>query len=379
MEITLNKNCGLYIHVPFCRKRCNYCNFFFTTNTKLTNSFVEALILEMSYYSKILNNKIFDTIYFGGGTPSVLHPDSVRYIINQATSLFNFVSLSEVTLECNPEDMIQHKASDYRAAGVNRLSIGIQSFNTRDLKFLTRQHTPESASRVISEVKESFDNFTLDLIYSLPEQTLETLEKNICSFINHSPPHISAYLLTYEDKTPLFKSLTSGHFKQNSDDKESEFYLYLSDRLRKEGYIHYEVSSFCKPGFEAKHNSKYWLGNDYLGLGPAAHSLINSSRFSNLRSVVDYCKNLGNGKSVIDSVHKLFEREKAEEEIMLKLRSFGISNKKLNKLLNSEGDNFLMQLLNDGYAIRNGEKISLTPKGFLISDTIISKLTGYLN
>ena len=369
---------GIYIHVPFCRKRCNYCNFFFTTNAKLIDNFTDALLKEIEINSKKYSDNIFDTIYFGGGTPSMLSPELIGEILGKLRNCFNFSSIEEVTLECNPENLILHKPADYKDAGVTRLSLGIQSLSDNELRSLTREHTSEVAKRIISDVKKSFENFSLDIIYSIPDQTIEQLDKNLSAFLKFNPPHLSAYILTFEEKTPLYKSFKDGLVFPNEDTIESDLYLHISKRLTDEGYEHYEVSSFAKSGYEAKHNSKYWNGNDYLGLGPSAHSYLNGIRSSNVRSVVNYISRINFGDTVIESSHEVTYSEKREEELMLKLRSSGLEIRRMKELMNDSANEKIDKLIKHEYAKIENDYFRLTPKGYIISDEIISNLISLL-
>lgn len=369
---------GIYLHIPFCRKRCNYCNFFFTTNAKLIENFIEALLKEIEKNSIEHPDKIFDTIYFGGGTPSMLSAELIGNILERLQSCFNFSSLEEVTLECNPEDLKSHLPADYKDVGVTRLSMGVQSLSDNELKSLTREHTSEVAKEVLSVVKNNFENFSLDIIFSIPGQTIDQLDKNINTFLDFNPPHISAYILTFEEKTPLYKSYKDGLINPNSDTIESDLYMHLSKRLTDKGYRHYEVSNFAKPGFEAIHNSKYWNGNDYLGLGPSAHSYLNGIRSSNVRSVTKYINYINSRVPVTESHHKVSITERQEEELMLKLRSSGMEFNRLGELLNENYNEKIDELLKYEYAkIENGI-FKLTPKGYVISDEIVANLISFL-
>ena len=249
---------GIYIHIPFCHKRCIYCDFFLVTNPALTDKFLTALHKEIELSSSHYKDEKFDTIYFGGGTPTILSPSNIKEIIKFTKDNFNISDNPEITIEANPEDLKKENIPLYREAGINRISIGVQSFRDDELKFLTRKHTAEEAVKVIENIKENFDNFSIDIIYSIPGSTIEDLRYSLQKASELGTPHISAYALTFEKKTALYKQAESGKVKQNSEENESEMYRFVSDTLTEYGYDHYEISSFAKPGYESIHNSKYW-------------------------------------------------------------------------------------------------------------------------
>lgn len=372
------KYCGVYIHIPFCRKRCNYCNFFFTTNKKLIDEFSESLFKEIQYYGNYLEDKEFDSIYFGGGTPSIMEPESILEIIEHVKVNFGINRLREVTLECNPEDLIKHKPEDYKKSGVTRLSLGVQSLLEDELKTLTREHSPAMTYEVIEEVKTHFENFSLDIIYSIPGQTKSELNKNIDEFLKFDAPHLSAYILTFERKTPLYKSWTNGLIAPNPEDTQAELYLHLSQRLRDAGYEHYEVSNFAKPGYKSYHNSKYWDNSEYIGLGPSAHSYIDQLRWYNVKSIIKYSEMIDFGIPPQHKIYDYSELEFIEDEIMLKLRSSGIELKRLDKLLINGFKKYLDELLNEEYGSIEDGKVKLTPKGYIIADEIVVNFYSFL-
>lgn len=322
---------------------------------------------------------MFDTIYFGGGTPSMLSPEIIQKIISKLKIFFNFSSIKEVTLESNPEDLVLHLPEAYKDAGITRLSLGIQSLSDNELNTLTRKHSPELAIEIISNVKKHFDNYSVDVIFSIPGQKVEQLDNNIDKFLKFNPPHLSAYILTFEEKTPLYKSFTDGLISPNNERVESELYLHLSNRLTNKGYKHYEVSSFAKKGYEAIHNSKYWSGAEYLGLGPSAHSYMNGVRWNNIPSVKKYSDNLFQNVLPIENKKELSAQEMVEEKLMLGLRSTGITLQEFPHLKEVNLTEIIHKLVEENYGTIKNCRFQLTPKGFTISDEITSRLLDLRN
>lgn len=371
---------GIYIHIPFCEKRCNYCDFFFTTNLKLINNFLTALEKEIFLYSGQLKDIKFDSIYFGGGTPSLLSPEKISSIITSIKNKFSIADNSEITLEANPEDLLNKNISEYKSAGINRISLGIQSFNDEDLKFLTRNHTGADAEKVLSDCMDVFKNISADIIYSLPGQKFSDVKKSLDKIIAYKTPHISCYTLTFEEKTVLYKDYMNKKIAKNDSETESDLYLNLSKYLSDSGYEHYEVSSYSKPGFKAKHNSKYWTLENYLGLGPSAHSYLNEVRKNNVKNVSEYCKLLAEENLPLDELEKEKKSEGftyKSEFIMLSLRSSGINlndyEEKFNESFFEIHKDFIGSLIKNEYALLNNEHLRLTDKGYALADEITAK------
>lgn len=368
---------GIYIHIPFCHKRCIYCDFFLVTNPNLTGKFLEALNKEIELSAPLYKENEFDTIYFGGGTPSVLSPIQISEIIRIVDKNFNIGGNPEVTIEANPEDLNKGNIPGYRDAGVNRISLGVQSFNNGELKFLTREHTAEEAIRVIENIKESFDNLSIDIIYSLPGQTTNDLNYSLQKAVEMGAPHISAYALTFEKRTVLFKQYEDGLVNPNNEETESHMYRFVSDTLTENGYEHYEISSFSKPGYEARHNSKYWELKNYLGLGPSSHSFFNGKRWNNVRSIGGYANVLSEDKLPKENQTKPDTEELLFEYVMTSLRSKGVEFRKFKEI---SGKDFIKTkeqavkiLVDNKLAEINNERFKLTRKGFSIADEIIAK------
>ena len=368
---------GIYIHIPFCRKRCNYCDFFFTTNLNLLDYFASSLIKEIKLASPKYKDVEFDTIFFGGGTPSILSLKQVESILNTFHKGYKFNSSNEVSIECNPEDLDNYNLQELRNVGINRLSLGVQSFIDSELKFLTREHSAKQAEDVILKAKDHFENISVDLIYSLPEQTKDAVEYSLDKLIEFNIPHISAYTLIFEERTLLYKQLTEKAVSQNSDALEAELYEFVSDKLTSEGFIHYEISNFNKEGFESKHNLKYWKYDNYLGFGPSSHSFFNKTRWENFRSIKKYEESLLKGHLPIEKEHTLNKNEMRTEFIMLALRSKGIKFEKYKKLFDedfkSKYEKAINELTKNKYAVMNMGEFKLNENGYAIADEILTK------
>jgi oxygen-independent coproporphyrinogen-3 oxidase len=367
---------GIYIHIPFCSKRCNYCDFFFITNTQLIERFLGNLHREIQLSSGIYKQEVFDTIYFGGGTPSLLSPSQLNEIINKLYSCYRIES-PEITIEANPEDIIRDSLKDYRNAGINRMSFGVQSFSDKELLFLTRSHTAAQAENVIRDALEELGNVNVDIIYSLPGQSADELYFSLRKAVELNVPHISAYTLTYEPQTVLFKQLQQKKFIINPEEKEAEMYIETAKVLKDAGYIHYEVSNFAKPSFESKHNLKYWEYNSYAGLGPSAHSFLNGRRWNNCRDIVKYSNCLESGKLAHENEEVIGETEKEFEYVMLGLRSKGVDSEKYSKVFGKRFEEVyngsLRELMDKGYIVNVNGSYRFTEEGYAIADGILAK------
>jgi len=374
----MNKS-GIYIHIPFCRKRCTYCDFYFTTNLNLIEKFLDGLIKEIGLLKSFYKQETFDSIFFGGGTPSVLSNQQIENILNALYKNFHIESNSEISIESNPEDFIDDdkKLIDFRALGINRLSLGIQSFVDKELKFLTRSHTSGNAESVLKASKKYFDNISVDIIYSLPSQTQDEISVTLEKVTGLEIPHVSAYTLIFEEGTILFRDMKIKNININSDVVESELYFYLTDFLVSRGYNHYEISNYAKSGYESEHNKKYWNYINYLGLGPGSHSFYNNTRWNNFKSIEKYCNSLKNNILPAENERVLNVDEMNTEYIMLALRSPGINFKKYEELTKR---NFIERysgavriLTNNGFAFADDNSFRLTEKGFAMLDEICKK------
>lgn len=372
---------GLYIHIPFCRRKCTYCDFYLVTNLNIVDKFVTNLLKEIELTSPFYKNEKYDTIFFGGGTPSVLTPARLKEIIEALKSNFNLSKNSEITIEANPEDFqkdfIIANFKEYKSAGINRFSFGVQSFIDDELKFLTRMHTAEQAENVIRECRKVFDNVSCDIIYSLPNQTKENLQYSLNKVIELNIPHVSAYTLIFEEQTKLYTLLQKNLVKQNEDSVESDLYSFVSDFLTLHGFTHYEVSNYAKPGYESKHNLKYWSYENYIGFGPSAHSLHKGKRWNNFRDIIKYNIYLQEGKLPVENEIILDEKMMKMEFIMLALRSTGVDfnhyNKFFSKNFYDEYKNSIDELIKNDLGIISEEHFKLNEKGYKLTDEIAAK------
>ncbi|HKZ36055.1 MAG TPA: radical SAM family heme chaperone HemW [Chryseolinea sp.] len=369
---------GIYIHIPFCKQACHYCDFHFSTNTTYRTQIIHAIVAEIALQKNYLDNEPIKTIYFGGGTPSLLSLQEVDIIFQAIYKTFQVVA-PEVTFEANPDDLLYQKLIGFKEIGINRLSIGIQSFDDSILKFLNRAHDARLAFTSFAEAREAgFNNISVDLMYSIPGQDSTIWKRNIDLAIALGPEHISAYALTIEPKTVFGKWKAAKKIKETDSDSSAQDLLTLIDHLGKAGFDHYEVSNFSKPGFISNHNSSYWKAEKYLGIGPSAHSYNGVSRQYNISNNNLYLKSIDIGK--IPSTCEILTREdKINDCLLTTLRtSWGTDLKGLAQnhgydLLQLHGD-YVQRLLDNNLAILVNKTLILTTSGRLIADKIASDL-----
>ena len=368
---------GIYIHIPFCRQACHYCNFHFATSLHYKNDFVAALLKEISFQKDYLDNEPVETIYFGGGTPSLLSIDELILIITKINSTFNVQAGAEITLEANPDDITEEKLLGWKQTGINRLSIGVQSFFEEDLKWMNRAHNAEQAINNLQLAVTHFDNITIDLIYGTPQLTNEKWKQNVDIAISLNIPHLSCYALTVEPKTPLDKMIKQHKSEDINPDKQSEQFLLLMQWLEEAGYEHYEISNFAKPassagkpGWRSRHNSSYWQRKKYLGLGPSAHSFNGVERQWNIANNNIYIESISKGNISFEK-EELTATQKLNEYVMTSLRTIEGLNLTItgNHLLEKSKkfiDSGLMKLKNNS--------LVLTRQGKLLADGIAAEL-----
>jgi putative oxygen-independent coproporphyrinogen III oxidase len=370
---------GIYIHIPFCESKCGYCDFFSITEFDQVNEFLSGLEKEIIMYAnEYVSEEIFDTIYIGGGTPSVLSVSQISNILGLLHKKYSISKNAEITIEINPGTINQSKLIDLKNAGINRLSIGVQSFNEDELQFLGRIHNSNQALQSVHNAREvGFDNINIDLIYALPNQTLITWETSMRKAIEINPEHISAYNLTIEKGTPFFDLKNKGILKPQSESKEKEFFNFTDSTLAEAGYNHYEVSSFAR-GEEnfSRHNSKYWQHKYYLGFGPSAHSFWNNKRWGNYKSVGKYIANINENKKPIDFEESLSIKDLEFEHIFLSLRTYnGLSLKEFQKRFNSDFtkkyNSIYSQFIDANYAEIDETDFKLTKSGMALCDEIL--------
>ena len=370
---------GIYIHIPFCKQACVYCNFHFSTSLQLKNDFLQALLKETSDRKDYLQGESIETIYFGGGSPSLLAPFEIESILNTIYSQFSTGTSPEITLETNPDDITTEKASAWKKLGINRLSLGVQSFYDEDLSWMNRAHSAAQSLHSIDTVTSAgFSNLTIDLIYGTPTLTDEKWKSNVERAIQYGIPHISCYALTVEPKTALEKMIRIGKtLGVNTDDQARQF-LLLIDWLEGNGYDHYEISNFAKPGMRSRHNTSYWQQKKYIGLGPSAHSFNGHSRQWNIANNALYISSIKNSLPAFE-VEQLQTIHRLNEYIMTSLRTTEGLN--LEFVSSEFGRNAMNQLQENSFRHqRNGSiineehMIKLTKKGKLLADGIAADL-----
>ena len=330
---------GIYIHIPFCKQACHYCDFHFSTSLKKKDELVQAIATELILRKKEINGPI-ETIYFGGGTPSLLTIEELQFLIMTIYDNFEVSNAPEITLEANPDDLISVKElsetifEQYRSIGINRLSIGIQSFYEDDLKLMNRAHNAEEAENCLTEATRYFDNITIDLIYGVPNMSNDKWKSNIEKALSFGVNHISSYALTVEPKTALASFIAKGKIDAPKDDVAHEHFKILVNTLEQNGFIHYELSNFGKPNYFSKHNTSYWLGKSYLGVGPSAHSFNGKQRSWNVANNTKYINSIQE-KSLPIERETLSVSDRYNEYVMTGLRTiYGVS---LNKVRNDFG------------------------------------------
>lgn len=368
---------GIYLHIPFCKQACSYCDFYFVTRISQREHFVNRLVDEIeSYRDSKYTDEAVETIYFGGGTPSLLEPRQVGQILDAITNVFD-VDAREVTFEMNPDDVSADFLASLKALGITRASMGVQSFQPSLLNFMNRAHTSDEALRCLELLSQSaFDAFTVDLIYGNPNQTIEQLEDDLDRLLKFDPPHVSAYSLTIESNTRLGKQVELGRIAPPEDDKVADHFDLINRRFSEHGIERYEVSNYSRPGREAIHNSNYWQHKNYLGLGPAAHSFWwddEAVRWQNERSLRKYLQTEDRSEKETLSLNQL-----AEERLMMGLRTReGVGIKELTRIYDYELSERQLEYLEkskaEGKAEING-RIKLTDKGIKIADAIILDL-----
>ena len=377
---------GIYVHVPFCAQRCTYCDFYFVTTEKSHASYVEAVCTEIRLRSSAYASRDpVGTIYFGGGTPSLLNPDDLGVIIETLNDSFDCSAVQETTLEVNPEDVTPEYLAAVRALGIDRLSIGIQSFFEDDLRFMNRVHSAPAARDVIETIRSNgFDNFSIDLIFGLPDQPPEYWSANLEIASTLDVPHISTYGLTIENGTPLKNQVERGVVVPASEEDMSDQFQFTMAYLRDRGYEHYEISSFALPGHRAVHNHRYWTHNNYLGFGPSAHSFwwsaLPASRWANVRNLRRYEALLRQHVAPVDDTERLAIDSLADEYILLRLRTAdGLDLEELESRygvdLLVERVDALAQLEESGFIrpIRN-HTVQLTDLGKTVCDSVTAQL-----
>ena len=370
---------GIYIHVPFCKTRCIYCDFYSTTRSEWKGRYIEALCKELEMRYTYLKGKPIETLYFGGGTPSQLDEKDFRKVFDTVRRIYGMENCHEITLEANPDDLCPEYLQMLSELPFNRISMGIQTFDDTTLKLLKRRHNAAQAIRAVELCRaHGFLNISIDLIYGLPGETTERWEKDLQQAIALDVEHISAYHLIYEEGTPIYKMLQKHQVEEVDEDSSVRFFTLLIDRLREAGYEHYEISNFCKPGMYSRHHTSYWQGVSYLGCGPSAHSFDGQTREWNCSSIEKYM-------SGIESGQRDFEREERDlatrynEFIITSVRTqWGISLERLSNDYGTQLEQYCLKMARP--SLENGKleiyegALRLTREGIFISDSIMSDL-----
>ena len=369
----------IYIHIPFCKTRCIYCDFFSTTQLELREQYVEAVCKEIEMTNKYLNGDTIHSIYFGGGTPSQLDTTQIGRILNTVQAHHSIVQNCETTIELNPDDVTSEYVESLSSLPVNRVSLGIQTFNDNTLRFIHRRHTSQQAIDAVRLLQNhGFSNISIDLMFGFPGETLEDWQNDIEHALQLGIQHISAYSLMYEEGTELYRLLSSQQIHEIDEELSRNMYQTLMERLADAGFEHYEISNFAKPGYYSRHNSSYWNDTKYLGIGAGAHSYNGIIRQSNISNIKAYIDGIHEGMPKCDT-EMLTRDQQYNETVMTRLRtSQGLNTDIIKKRFGTDYYNHLMTAATPYYNIGllkiDEGNLSLTPKGIYISNDIIASL-----
>ncbi|OGC91125.1 MAG: hypothetical protein A2W25_08335 [candidate division Zixibacteria bacterium RBG_16_53_22] len=379
--MTVEISAGLYAHIPFCKNLCLYCDFYSKIGSgSEIERYLDSLTGEAALLGREYVGYRYDTVFLGGGTPSILEPVQIRRLFDSLRSAMRISTKAEITIECNPSSLTSESLENYKAIGINRISLGVQSFDDRHLRRLGRTHTAAEARAAFELVRRcGFDNISVDLIYGLPDQTLEEWTADLDQAIEFGPGHISAYNLIIEDETPFGELYRRGELDLPPDSFQGEMYATLKERLGGAGYARYEISNFARPGRECRHNLKYWRLEPYIGLGPSAVSSNLALRWKNKPDLDSYLRSLESGQPPPHETEELTPEKTRQEYIMLSLRlAEGLSLDELKTrydydLIRERGES-LKALASNELVVIDGDRVRLADKGLFISDEIIVKL-----
>ncbi len=370
----------IYLHIPFCKQKCSYCNFHFSTSLSLKDEMLSAIKKEIQLRYNELENKSLKSLYFGGGTPSVLSVDEIKSLIDEIQKYFNFEENIEITLESNPDDLNKNFLKELSQTEINRLSIGTQSFFDEDLKLMNRAHNASEAESSIKRAQDfGLENISIDLIYGSPTSNFEIWKENLNKTIELQVPHVSSYALTVEPKTALEKWIENGKVNSPEEAEQNQEFYYMKDFLKDNGFDHYEISNFGKPGFHSRHNSAYWKSEPYLGIGPSAHSYNgNLERSWNIANNPIYIKNL-NQNILPKETEILSEKDRFNEMMMIGLRTiWGVDLDKINQNFSSEIIDYLNQeiksKLESGILTIENNYLKIPEQHWFLADGIASDL-----
>lgn len=372
----MKKRLGIYIHIPFCASKCSYCDFYSLAGCEhMMPDYLDALIAHIEESTAAIKNYEVDTIYFGGGTPSFYGAERIGEIFNALKMNGNVRMDAEVTVECNPDSVSLASLKALREEGVNRISLGIQASDNNLLKLIGRRHNFQQAVNAVKDARRAgFDNISVDLMYGLPSQTKTDWADTLAKIVELHPEHISCYALKLEEGTRMYDEY-SGSAIMPDDDEQADMYSYAAEMLERYGYMHYEVSNFCAPGFQSRHNIKYWTLSDYMGFGPGAHSCIGNLRYSYVRDLKQYIAGVFRGTSIIDEYKNVDPLERAVEYVMLSMRTaHGIAEIDYRTRCQCDWkpiERTLRAFAKKGWAEKTGERWHFTVPGFLISNQLI--------
>jgi oxygen-independent coproporphyrinogen-3 oxidase len=369
---------GIYLHIPFCKQACFYCDFHFSTSLKKKDELISCLIKELEIRKDELQTETIETIYFGGGTPSLLSIKEVELLLNAIYKNYNVIENPEITLEANPDDLPEAKILELAKSSVNRLSIGIQSFFEDDLKLMNRAHNANEAKKCLTVATHHFDNITVDLIYGIQNMSIDKWKVNLQTVFDFGINHISSYALTVEPNTALDSFIKNGKYLPLNEELAKQHFNVLVDETEKQGFVHYEISNFGKPNYFSKHNTSYWKGKKYIGIGPSAHSFNETQRSWNVSSNAKYIKSISENK-LPNELEKLSKEDVFNEYIMTGLRTiWGVS---LEKIKNDFGETYIEYLENQTKKHIDKELLYIenqilktTKKGKFLADGIASDL-----
>ncbi|MCG8802077.1 radical SAM family heme chaperone HemW [Tenacibaculum finnmarkense] len=369
---------GIYIHIPFCKQACFYCDFHFSTSLKKKDELISCLITELEIRKNELQNELIETIYFGGGTPSLLSSEEIKSLLNAIYKHYKVIENPEITLEANPDDLSEEKILELANSPINRLSIGVQSFFEEDLKSMNRAHNSKEAKECLSIVTRYFDNITVDLIYGVPDMSNERWKENLQIAFDFGVNHISSYALTVEPKTVLDSFVKNGKYPEPDETEAKEHFDILVAETAKNGFVHYEISNFGKPAYFSKHNTSYWLGKKYIGIGPSAHSFSKTHRSWNIANNAKYIKELQEGK-LPNEQEELSEEDQFNEYLMTGLRTiWGVSLAEIQANFKACFKEDLLKsskkFIAEGLLIIENNTLKTTPKGKFLADGLASEL-----
>lgn len=369
---------GIYIHIPFCKQACYYCDFHFSTNLKKKDALINALVKELQLRKNEFNGKEVKTIYFGGGTPSLLSNAEINKVIASITTNYKVASNPEITLEANPDDLTEERIIQLSKSLVNRLSIGVQSFFNHDLKLMNRAHNASEAEKCIAFATTYFDNISIDLIYGIPGATNEQWNLNIEKALEFNIPHISSYALTVEPKTALASFIKKGIISDVDDEQAERQFQILVSKLNAAGFVNYETSNFGKPGYFSINNTAYWQGKTYMGIGPSAHSFDGTRRGWNVRNNSKYIQSIEQNELSI-TYEKLSKIDRYNEYVMTGLRTiWGVSLNRITKEFGPRYFTYITQhskkFIEQGLLELTDNVLLTTPKGKFLADGIAAEL-----